>query len=299
MQPQNRQNRARVAFQVGLLLFIGIGALNYDTLMDQYALATYRPDAQLAAFQTRVGLTAVGRAKLYRSKPQFDQKTIFNTDCDTQPHELELGCYYKGRIFILQIGNLSLSPEMDVVTSHELLHSVWSSLSTPEKAKLTVELERVYAQVANPDLKDRMAGYAKSEPGEEANELHSILGTEFPGLSPILEAHYARYFTQRSQVVAAHALYQNVFDSRRLELEKELSQIRAEKAQLTSINRLLENYRLNGQISAYNALVPKQNALVDDINAKITTYSQGVDEYNGLSKSLDSQTITNTESKAQ
>ena len=299
MQPHKRENSARVVIQVSLIVILICGALNYDALLDQYALATYHPDAQLVAFQTRVTLTTAGKAKLYRSRPQFDEKATFNTDCDTQPHELELGCYFKGRIFVLQIANQNLAPEMDVVASHELLHSVWSSLSSGERIKISAELERVYALVATPDLKDRMAGYAKSEPGEEANELHSILGTEFAQLSPMLEAHYSKYFSQRSQIVAAHAAYQNVFDSRRLELEKELAQIRAEKAQLASMNRLLENYRLNGQIAVYNVLVPKQNALVDDINSRISTYSQGVDEYNGLSKSLDSQAITDTESKAQ
>jgi hypothetical protein len=45
--------------------------------------------------------------------------------------------------------------------------------------------------------------------------------------------------------------------------------------------------------------VPQQNDLVDDINKRIATYKDGVDEYNALSKSLDSQEITDTETTAQ
>jgi hypothetical protein len=39
--------------------------------------------------------------------------------------------------------------------------------------------------------------------------------------------------------------------------------------------------------------------LVDDINHRIEAYRQGVDEYNELSKSLDSREITDTETSAQ
>jgi uncharacterized protein YoxC len=84
-----------------------------------------------------------------------------------------------------------------------------------------------------------------------------------------------------------------------VELENELAGIRAQKAQLTLMNRQLEAYKAAGQIASYNALVPRQNKLVDDINARIAAYRQGVDEYNGLSLSLDSQQITDTESAAQ
>lgn len=296
LHPQS--HRARNAVQLALAGLLVIAALNYNSILDEYALASYRPTADIVGFESRVALTRAGRATLYRAQPKFDQKATFNTDCDTRPHELELGCFYRGRIFVLRIDNASLAPEMDVVGAHELLHAVWSKMGQTERAKLGAELERVYAVVGDADLKDRMAGYAKSEPGEEANELHSILGTEFRQLSPLLEAHYAQYLAQRSQVVAEHAAYQAVFDSRKVELEQELAQIRSKKAQLSTVNRQLEVYRANDQVAAYNGLVSKQNALVDDINSRINRYRVGVDEYNALSASLDSQQITDTEALA-
>lgn len=299
MQTQPTLNRARLVIQFGLVGLLAIGGLNYNRILDEYALASYHPTQEVQGFESRVSLTNAARAALYRSTPQFDQKNIFNKDCDTRPHELELGCFYRGKIYILQIANASLAPEMDVVGAHELMHAVWTRMSPSDRSKLTPELEKVYAQVANDDLRQRMAGYALSEPGEEANELHSILGTEFAALSPALEEHYAKYFVKRSEIVTAHAAYQAVFDSRKIELERELAQIRAMKAQLSTMNRQLESYRGSGLISAYNALVPKQNALVDDINSRISSYRVGVDEYNGLSKSLDSQEITDTEAAAQ
>jgi hypothetical protein len=291
--------RASVVVQLGIVGILIIAAINYQALDDDYTLATYKPTAQVRGLESRVALTRSATAILDRSQPQFDSKVVFNADCDTQPHELELGCFYRGRIFVLTIDNASLAPEMDVVASHELLHAVWSGMGPAERDSLGKELERVYAGLTDPDLRARMQGYAKSEPGEEANELHSILGTEIAQLSPTLEAHYAKYFVNRMQVVKEHGNYQSVFDSRRSELEAELAAIRNEKGQLAVINHQLETYRTSGQISNYNQLVPRQNQMVDGINSQISTYRAGVDEYNALSKSLDSQQITDTETSAQ
>ena len=61
----------------------------------------------------------------------------------------------------------------------------------------------------------------------------------------------------------------------------------------------MDAYKASGQVAAYNALVPRQNRLVESINRQIEAYRAAVDEYNQLSKSLDSQAITDTEPAAQ
>lgn len=299
MQSSSQSRKGGVVIRLGILALAVIAVFNYQTILDEYALATYRPSTAVSEFEKRIALTREAQAALYRARPQYNDKSAFNANCDTQPHELELGCYYRGQIYVLKIDNESLASEMDVVMAHELLHAVWAKMGASERNTLSQELERVYAGISDEDLRERMAGYAKSEPGEETNELHSILGTEFTELSPMLEAHYAGFFKDRSKIVAAHTAYRQVFESRRSELERELSFIRNLKGQLTVMNRQLDAYRANGQISAYNALVPRQNQLVDDINNRIAAYRRGVDEYNALSKSLDSQQITDTEAPAQ
>jgi hypothetical protein len=281
--------------QLGLLAVMVLLALNWNTLQDQYALATFHPAGDMASIEAQIGLTPKARAMFYRSSPRVDSKTTFNADCNTQPHELELGCYYRGRIYVLHIDNASLAPEMEVVTAHELLHAAWSRMSAADRAHYGKELEDYYESLHDKDLTARMQGYAQSEPGEQDNELHSILGTEYAGLPPDLEAHYAQYFATRGQIVAAHATYLAVFNTRRAELEHELAAIRSEKGSLAVLNQQLASYRAAGNISAYNALVPRQNRLVDDINGRIATYRQAVDEFNALSRSLDSQEITDTE----
>ena len=59
-----------------------------------------------------------------------------------------------------------------------------------------------------------MEYYDRAQPGTRANELHSILGTEFADLGDELEEYYRRYFTDRSEVVKLHAQYQEKFESR-------------------------------------------------------------------------------------
>jgi hypothetical protein len=285
--------------QIVVVAVIVLGALSYQEILDQYALQTYKPTAEVGEIADRLALTDKARATLYRADPRIDNKADFNRDCDTRPNELELGCYYRSHIYVLKIDNEALSGEMDVVMAHELLHAVWVKLGSNERQELATELQRVYQQVATDELKQRMDGYARTEPGEENNELHSILGTEFAQLSPKLEAHYAKYFKARLQIVATHEAYMDVFSTRRAELERELAEIRAAKGQLAVLNRQLESYRASGQISLYNSLVPRQNRMVDDINRRIAAYRVGVEEYNALSASLDSQQITDTESIAQ
>jgi hypothetical protein len=280
------------------VLFV-TAAFQHQAILDAHALATFKPSQQVAKIEQELRLTTSARAMLYRAHPQINPKAVFNRNCNTVPHELELGCFYRGRIYILQIDNPSLQPEMDVVTAHELLHAAWVRLSPGERTELAVELQRVYSTMTDPELKERMATYARTEPGEEANELHSILGTEYGNLSPRLEQYYARYFTVRSAVVARHTAYEEVFSARKAELEAQLQLIRAKKSQLSVLNRRMDTLKTSNQIQAYNALVPSQNALVDEINNQIEAYQRGVDEYNALSKSLDSSEITDTEPAAQ
>lgn len=299
MQNSRGISPAKTIFQISLLVLLLILALNYQYLLDQYALATFQPASDMSAIISRLDLTQQAKAALYRSHPRVDGKATFNTDCQTKPHELELGCYFRNRVYVLSIDNASLAPEMDVVSAHELLHAEWDRMGAGQQKTLGAELEQEYTALNDPSLKQRMAEYAQTEPGQQDNELHSILGTEVANLPPDLERHYAQYFNNRSAIVAAHAAYEQVFSQQGAQLQSELVQIRSEKAALANINQEMAGLRESGQIDAYNALVPRQNGLVDDINARIVRYQQGVDDYNALSKSLDSQAITDTETSAQ
>ena len=282
----------RLVLRVGALVVVLVVLANYQFVLDQYALATYHAPANIAPLEAKLGLTKRAQAIFDRAQPQIDDKSAFNKDCQTQKGDLELGCYTHDRIYILQIDNASLQPEMETVLAHEVLHAAWDRLSARDRSELGSQLEDVYHGLNNPDLSARMAGYATSEPGEETNELHSILGTEEATLPADLTAHYDEYFTDRGAIVAAHAAYQHVFDTRRDQLVAQLGTIKSLKAQLAAIDARLAADRASNQISSYNALIPSQNRLVDEVNSLITSYDDGVDEYNALSASIDSQQLS-------
>lgn len=267
-------------------------ALNYEALADQWALQTYHPVGAVATLTNELHLTTKAKAIWYRSRPQIDDKTAFNVDCQPGQGELELGCYWHGRIYILQINNPSLAPEMEVVAAHELLHAAYTRLSSGQRQTVNTELEQAYAGIHDSDLDARMADYAKSEPGQRDNELHSILGSELASLPTALDSYYTSYFTNRQLVTAAEAQYTAVFTGQKAKIDAELAQIQALKAQLEALNYRMNSYRAEGQIQAYNNLVPQQNALVAEVNNDITTYQNDVTDYNDLSASLNSQQIT-------
>lgn len=275
--------------QILILTALVTAALNVQGLLDAYATATYRATPEVAAITDPLGLTKEGKRLVARSNPDILHKKAFNEACQTQAEELELGCYYRNRVYVLFIESPELAPEMHAVMAHELLHVAWARLSRKEREVLGVELNRIYATMGqDAGLASRMAAYRKSQPGQETNELHSILGTEYRSLSPLLERHYSRYFRDRGAVVAQHEKFERVFELRRQVLERELATIQRQKRELAAVNGRLDSLKASGRILEYNSLIPRQNRLVDEINRRIADYRQGVEEYNALSTHLDS-----------
>lgn len=169
------------------------------------------------------------------------------------------------------------------------------------------------------ELKERMEYYARTEPGERDNELHSIIGTEVNTVSNELEEYYSKYFVDRQAIVALHDSYSSKFD----ELEQSSTTLKSQLEQLSSeINSMTNQYNteiamLNDDIESFNssaqnggfssqssfqaaraALESRVGALtqtrstidtkVADYETKRQAYNQTVDESNSLSRSLDS-----------
>lgn len=288
-----KRRRLWVRNSIWLLVWSALllAAWQWRWLRDQYVLRTYTPTPAVMSLIDGIELSPAGRAALYRSQPSVDDKTLFAQHCPTESAGLELGCYDRGKIYVLQIDNAELAPEMKVVLVHEILHAVWEDLSAGERQKLTAEVLQYYQekQSSSQDLRERMAGYAETEPGEEANELHSIFGSEAAVLPDALEAHYGRYVKNRPTVVDYHQQYAQVFQGRLAQLERELVAIQSDKVALDALNSRMESLRRSGKIAEYNALVPQQNRMVVAINARIEAYRLAVEDYNALSLVLDAQ----------
>jgi chromosome segregation ATPase len=101
-----------------------------------------------------------------------------------------------------------------------------------------------------------MLSYATTEPGERDNELHSIFGTEVASLSPELEAHYAKFFSDRSKVVDLNASFEAVFDQIH-EQETSLA------AQVTAAGDAIDR-----ESASYSADSDALSADVDDFNGR-------------------------------
>lgn len=76
-----------------------------------------------------------------------------------------------------------------------------------------------------------MAYYDRAQPGSRSNELHSILGTEHADLGSEPEAHYARFFSDRSRVVVLHTKYNQRF----IDLEQQVTALQAKLKQQRAV----------------------------------------------------------------
>lgn len=203
-----------IAFVVSAL-FIALAVwvfLNRQQIFDQFTVWSYTPSAAVASVSKQSGLTSKGEFVFYATKPEISSPDSFNKECPRQEKGSPiLGCYTNSdRIYIYDLTNEQLAGMEEVTAAHEMLHAVWYRTSQQDKDKLTVQLEAAYKELAKGDLKDRMAYYERTEPGEFANELHSILGTELANLSPELEQYYAQFF-DRATVLKLHQQYNGVY----------------------------------------------------------------------------------------
>jgi hypothetical protein len=235
--------------------------------------------ADLAATTT---MTERARRIFLAARPAIEDLPTFAGNCGTDnpadaggPKTHTAGCYVAGRIHLLAPDRPEARDLLYVVAAHELLHAVYGSLGPAERARIDAELEA--ARAGNARLEERLKPYAGLP--TLTNEIHSILGSEFDGLSPALEAHYAQYFTDRGAVVAAR---QRTLGAR----EDEIARLRAEADDLDNrietLRATLISQRAAGDVRAYNASVASFNALINRYNSTIETLNADVEEYNGL-----------------
>ena len=185
---------------------------NRQYVVDIVHYLQYRPSSSVSAIAKNTTMTDKGTFYFYTSKPELDDSKTFNKSCQRkEANSPILGCYTSQRIYIYNVTNEKLDGMEEVTAAHETLHAIYERLSTDEKDKLKTEIDAAYKRVKTPELQDRMQYYQKNEPGEETNELYAILGTEFANLGPSLEAHYAKYFSDRQKIVRYNNKTQSIF----------------------------------------------------------------------------------------
>lgn len=195
---------------VGGALFL---ILNRQAVLDQIALWQYQPTAEIVSLADRTTMTDTGRKAFYASRPSLEGSQQFASICgNNEEGTAVLGCYSGRQIYVFNVADPQLDGIRDVTAAHEMLHAIYERLSDTERTRINALLEAEYQTLSKDEaFADRMAYYAKVEPGERDNELHSIIGTEVASISSELEAHYSRYFSNRKAVIGLHAAYSSVF----------------------------------------------------------------------------------------
>lgn len=297
----------------GVFIVVAIWAvLNRQLIFDQFSVWNYTPSAAIIEIEEKAAFTDDGQFIFYATHPVVAEQSEFNEECPRQEvGNPILGCYTSSdRIYIYELTNDQLAGMKEVTAVHEMLHAVWVRMGESERKEVDTLLRDAYASIEDSELKDRMAYYERTEPGQFTNELHSILGTEVHDLSPALEQYYAKYF-DRETILALHDAYSAVYDSlyaqaddlyQKMEalaqsIETRSTQYDADVAQLSSdIDSF--NARANSgnfaSVSQFNAerasLIARRNALEAEriaLNNDIALYNEYYAQYQELAKQIE------------
>lgn len=228
----------------------------------QFCTADMTPET--SRFVTANKMTDEAATAFYTARPTVLSKDETQQKCSGSVHGegITAGCY-TGQIYVMNYDQPEIAPEEDVTAAHEMLHAAYERLSKRERERVDQLTADAYQRVKDPKLEKYMAGYTEAD---RANELHSVLGTEYPNLSPELEKYYQRWFVERSTVANKHLQYRQLLDG----LEAEINRMRA---QLNALGDRADRLKAAGYIGGYNALVPQYNSLVGQINARIDRYN--------------------------
>ncbi|HSW92329.1 MAG TPA: hypothetical protein VLH14_00445, partial [Patescibacteria group bacterium] len=294
-----------------MLVFVAIatGAYFYGPIaVDAVRASSFHPNTDITGVDSRINLTTRGRQIFYATTPIIEDRDAFNTDCESVERTAAiLGCYVRDRIYLYNIQGSELDGALEVTAAHEMLHAAYARLNIFEQASVNKMINAEYAKIKDePDIKQEMQYYAQAEPGEELNELHSIIGTTIKDLPADLEQYYARYFTNRAAIVAMNVKYTAVFDEvnqQALTLQDQITNESAAikqastqyNADLTQLNSDIESFNeraTSGGFTSQYAFTVAHQALSERIqqmkdrqttlNQQIDTYNADVAEYNKL-----------------
>jgi hypothetical protein len=285
------------AFFVAIYMLIAgfIAAPSQYYFSDWQAYQNLDKASVAQSYINKLKLTDKSKYIIAGADPQIKSKSDFNASCTPQGQMIELGCYISGmpdHIFIMQIQDPAVQKVMDVTAAHEFLHAVYARLTPKKKEEIDAMMSAQLPLITDENLQKRLEGYAKTEPGQRDNELHSIFATEYPKLIPELEEYYSQYFKDRAIIVAWNTSNTAYINGKEAALKKGKAQIQADKDKLDALEARMNTYLSQGDIALYNSLVPTQNVLVRQINAEIKAYNADINSYNDLIASISNRSYS-------
>ncbi len=297
---------------VPIVVILLIGYLIYYnrfSIYDRIVLARYKVPSLVNQLATQDTMTPISREIFYINHPTFLTKVNFSKECPNfhPAEEIILGCYYPNEngIYILNVSDPTLNGIMQVTAAHEMLHGVYSRLSSSQKKTLDSLLLNFYLHdLTDQRIRDEVAIYMKTEPGSVYDEMNSTFPTECQKLTPQLETFYKKYFYNRLQVVAYEQAYQQVFLNKKNQLASydstlnSMNEIITQEqnqaktmhqslnSQLTYINSHPSDSNIFNLVNSYNNQVNQYNNLVKTISVNINQYNQLVNQRNQISIAL-------------
>lgn len=221
---------------------------------------------EAAAIAGATGMTAEGELIYRASRPAIEAGDAFNERCALEGGAV-LGCYSAGTIYVYDVTDERLAGTVEVTAAHEMLHAAYERLSDEERAEVDALVAAYVATIPEDDpIYEDLALYG---PEQLADEWHSRLGAQFADLGPDLEAHYARYFADRSLVLALNEQATAVF--RQLQGE-----IDALVAEIDALGPVLE-----ARIAAYESNLATLNADIEAFNGRSFSSQEEFDRERG------------------
>lgn len=292
------KHAARAGAYIFSLLLAVVSVLLYihrQSVIDWWRLRDYEPPTEIVALREGVGFTEEGEKLFYVHYPELRTKENFTGTCSQNEHTIVLGCYIShSKIYVFDVDDERLEGVEEVTAAHEMLHAVYDRLSGTELQRIDDLVMGVYEQITDEHLLATIATYEARDPSIVPNELHSILATEYEELPEELEAHYAKYFSNRQDIVAKASAYADEFRKREAQLEKydaqlsslkkQIDQLNSDVAQLsTALNTERQQLEaLENNPEQYNAAVPSYNAKVRDYNQTVSTLRTKINQFNDI-----------------
>jgi uncharacterized small protein (DUF1192 family) len=252
-------------------------------------------DPRIQSIADQTTMTPLAAQTFFDAAPAIEDAAQFNARCqmDAGGEGYLLGCYASRTIHIYDVSDPALDGTMQLTGAHELLHAEWASLASSERERLTPLLLAAYDAVKDdPKIAGDVAveleyhGGSRIDSPEMVNELHSILGTVDPVLDPVLEEHFAQYFTNRAAVVALAVQSTSRVDQLSVRIGELSANVDAIDAQLTQLGA---DY--DARVTDYNAAAQDYNswaaahpvASPDEVDERISALNELIDDENAIS----------------
>ena len=284
---------------ISLVLAVGVFS-QFERIVDWWRLRNYTPPPRIAAVADKAAFTPYARRLFYVNHPTVISGTRFTEFCTIAAEKtIVLGCYHTGDrgIFLHEITDKRLDGVVETTASHEMLHAAYARLSSTERRRIDNIIQQYYdSRLADERVRRTIDAYRATEPNELPNEMHSIFATEVRNLPAELETYYARYFTDRIQVVGLTEAYQAEFTLRRntaADYDKQLTVLKqsidnnqallqTEHNTLSTEAKRLDTVRANVEAAEYNRQIISYNAQVRDYNALLETTKSQIEQYNSI-----------------